>query len=450
MRTSKGLSTEAVYIFNNMLRKLAKQFEPAYVAAIFESGEPTHRTQEFAEYKANRAETPPDLLEQIPLVRRVLEAMRIPILQYPGFEADDVIGTLARTAEREGFEVVIVSSDKDLLQLVSDKVSMLNPAKDDEWYDPKKVKEFMGVRPDQVADLLALKGDAIDNIPGAPGIGDKGARDLIEQFGSVEAALERAAEVQRKMYRESLQNNVDRIRMSKRLATVAIDVPVPFDAASVKAQPFDAAALKAIYKELEFHSLLKELEPGEDSRTRDYRVIAGPEELAEWLEKGGGPAARRGHLEIGGGRVRARYHRAGADPGGSARSHLGKPALPEAVARRRRAAEDRVRRQMGAADARPHGDRSARVHPRRDALRVPAGCGPVGMSARRAGAAPAGPETGSVARAARRYRARDLGPALRRRWIRAACATCTKRSSCRWRGCWRGWSAPACGSTRSS
>ena len=287
MRTSKGLSTEAVYIFNNMLRKLAKQFEPAYVAAIFESGEPTHRTQEFAEYKANRAETPPDLLEQIPLVRRVLEAMRIPILQYPGFEADDVIGTLARTAEREGFEVVIVSSDKDLLQLVSDKVSMLNPAKDDEWYDPKKVKEFMGVRPDQVADLLALKGDAIDNIPGAPGIGDKGARDLIEQFGSVEAALERAAEVQRKMHRESLQNNVDRIRMSKRLATVAIDVPVPFDAASVKAQPFDAPALKAIYKELEFHSLLKELEPGEDSRTRDYRVIAGPEELAEWLEKGG-------------------------------------------------------------------------------------------------------------------------------------------------------------------
>ena len=287
MRTSKGLSTEAVYIFNNMLRKLAKQFEPAYIAAIFESGEPTHRTQEFAEYKANRAETPPDLMEQIPLVRRVLDAMRIPVLQYPGFEADDVIGTLARRAEHEGFEVVIVSSDKDMLQLVSDKVSMLNPAKDDEWYNPAKVKEFLGVRPDQVADLLALKGDAIDNIPGAPGIGDKGARDLIEQFGSVEAALERAAEVQRKMYRESLRNNVERIRMSKRLATIATDVPVPFEAESVKAHEVDAAALKAVYKELEFHSLLKELEPGEDLRPRDYRVIAGPEELAGWLEKGG-------------------------------------------------------------------------------------------------------------------------------------------------------------------
>ena len=184
MRTSTGISTEAVYIFNNMLRKLSKQFEPAYIAAIFESQEATHRVQEFAEYKANRTETPPDLLDQIPYVRRILEAMRIPILEYPGFEADDVIGTLARRAEAAGFEVVIVSSDKDMLQLVTDRVSMLNPAKDDAWYNPAGVKEFMGVRPDQVADLLALKGDAVDNIPGAPGIGDKGAKDLIEQFGS--------------------------------------------------------------------------------------------------------------------------------------------------------------------------------------------------------------------------------------------------------------------------
>jgi DNA polymerase-1 len=287
MRTSKGLSTEAVYIFNNMLRKLSKQFEPAYIAAIFESGEPTHRTQEFAEYKANRIETPPDLIDQIPWVRRVLDAMRIPVLEYPGFEADDVIGTLARRAESAGFEVVIVSSDKDMLQLVSDQVSMLNPAKDDEWYDPGKVKEFMGVRPDQVADLLALKGDAIDNIPGAPGIGEKGARDLIEQFGSVEAALERASEVQRKVYRESLQNNIERIRMSKRLATIAVDVPIDFNPPSVKAQPFDTPSLKAVYKELEFHSLLKELGALEDSRPRDYRVIAGPGELVEWLERGG-------------------------------------------------------------------------------------------------------------------------------------------------------------------
>jgi DNA polymerase I len=283
MRTSTGISTEAVYIFNNMVRKLAKQYAPEYMAAVFESGEASHRVEEFAEYKANRTEMPPDLGDQIPYVRRVLDAMRVPILEYRGFEADDVIGTLARQAERDGFEVVIVSSDKDMLQLVSERVQMLNPAKDDEWYGPEKVKAFMGVRPEQVADLLALKGDSIDNIPGAPGIGDKGAKDLIERFGSVEVALERAGEVERKMYRESLQNNVERIRMSKRLATIATEVPIPFSIQAVKTQEPDLPALKAVYKELEFHSLLKELRPGEDTRTRDYGVFQGPEELQAWL-----------------------------------------------------------------------------------------------------------------------------------------------------------------------
>src|SRR5207302_10006028 len=133
----------------------------------------------------------------------------------------------------------IVSSDKDMLQLVTDRVSMLNPAKDDTWYDPAKVKEFMGVEPSQVADLLALKGDAIDNIPGAPGIGDKGAKDLVEQFGSVEAALDRADEVVRKMYRESLRNNRERVLMSKKLATIDYGVPVPFELESFRVQDPD-------------------------------------------------------------------------------------------------------------------------------------------------------------------------------------------------------------------
>ena len=286
MRTSTGKATEAVYIFNNMLRKLANQYEPAYIAAIFESEEPTHRSQEFAAYKANRVETPPDLLEQIPYVRRLLEALRVPVLEYTGYEADDVIGTLARRAEAKGCQVVIVSSDKDMMQLVTDRVSMLNPAKDDEWYDPAKVQAFLGVRPEQVTDLLALKGDAVDNIPGAPGIGDKGAKDLIERFGSVEAAMERAAEVDRKAYRESLQNCAEQIRMSKRLATIATDVPVEFSLEAVKAQEPDEQALKAVYKEMEFHSLLKELGPGEDTRVRDYRVIGGAE-LQEWLGQAG-------------------------------------------------------------------------------------------------------------------------------------------------------------------
>jgi DNA polymerase-1 len=214
--------------------------------------------------------------------------MRIPILAYEGFEADDVIGTIARRAEQQGFDVVIVSSDKDMLQLVNDKVSMLNPAKDDAWYDADAVKKFMGVRPDQISDLFALMGDTIDNIPGAPGIGEKGAVSLLEQFGTLDAMLERAPEVQRKMHRESLQNNVERIRMSKRLATICTDVPIEFSIESVKAQAADVPALKAIYKELEFHSLLKELGPGEDTRTRDYRVLGSAEELLAWLEAGKG------------------------------------------------------------------------------------------------------------------------------------------------------------------
>jgi DNA polymerase I len=283
MRTSTGVSTEAVFIFNNMVRKLLKDHNPTYIAAIFESTGPTHRLQEFAEYKANRTEMPLDLADQIPYVRRIIEAMRIPILEYPGFEADDVIGAIARRAENQGVEVVIVSSDKDMLQLVNQRVSMLNPAKDDAWYNPAKVKEFMGVEPSQVADLLALMGDTVDNIPGAPGIGEKGARDLLARFGSVEALLDRAGEVERKMYRESLQNNVERIRMSKRLATIQTGVPIEFSLEAVKAQACDEGLLKSIYKDMEFHSLLKELGPAEDTRARDYGCVAGPEELQAWL-----------------------------------------------------------------------------------------------------------------------------------------------------------------------
>jgi DNA polymerase-1 len=283
MRTSTGVSTEAVFIFNNMVRKLLKEHNPTYIAAIFESTGPTHRLQEFAEYKANRTEMPPDLADQIPYVRRIIEAMRIPILEYPGFEADDVIGAIARRAENQGVEVVIVSSDKDMLQLVNQRVSMLNPAKDDTWYNPAKVKEFMGVEPSQVADLLALMGDTVDNIPGAPGIGEKGARDLLARFGSVEALLDRAGDVERKMHRESLQNNVERIRMSKRLATIQTGVPIEFSLEAVKAQACDEGLLKSIYKDMEFHSLLKELGPAEDTRARDYGCVAGPEELRAWL-----------------------------------------------------------------------------------------------------------------------------------------------------------------------
>src|SRR6202051_853169 len=261
MRTSAGLQTEAVYIFHNMVRKLRAVHKPEYIAAIFESMGKTFRDEAFAEYKANRTETPPDLLEQVPWIRKTLEAMRIPVLEYDGFEADDVIGTLACRAAEQGLEGVIVSGDKDMLQLVDQRVSMLNPMKDDMWYDAAETEKFMGVKPGQVADLLALKGDTVDNIPGAPGIGEKGAKDLIVRFGSVESAIEHAADVERRTYRESLQNNRDQILLSKKLATIETNVPIPFTLDSVAAIEPDPVALREIYKSLEFSSLLREMGP---------------------------------------------------------------------------------------------------------------------------------------------------------------------------------------------
>jgi DNA polymerase-1 len=283
MRTSAGLSTEAIFIFNNMVRKLLTTFKPTYLAAIFESSEPTFRSEAFTEYKANRTEMPPDLGEQIPYIRKLLQALQIPILEFPKFEADDVIGALAWRQYPKPLEVVIVSSDKDMLQLVNDHVFMLNPMKDDEWYDEAKVKEFMGVKASQVADLLALKGDAIDNIPGAPGIGDKGARDIIAKFGSVEAALDRAAEVERKMYRESLLNNRKQIELSKHLATIDTTVPIEVNVEDLRIQSPNNTALKALYKEMEFFSLLKDIAPEDDSATRDYSALTTTAELQSWL-----------------------------------------------------------------------------------------------------------------------------------------------------------------------
>jgi DNA polymerase-1 len=285
MRTKDGLATEAVYIFTNMLRKLVGAHSPDYVAAVYESAEPTFREQQFADYKANRPEPPPDLAEQLPYVRGILEAMRVPILEFPGYEADDVIGSIAKRAAEAGVHVVIVSSDKDMLQLVDDKISMLNPAKDDTWYDAAKTVEFMGVEPGRVPDLLALKGDAIDNIPGAPGIGEKGAIGLLRQFGSVEAALDRASEVTRKTYRESLLNNREQILLSKRLATIDTSAPVPLDLSGLAAREPDSSALAELYRRLEFFSLLKELAPtgGSLPATQHYARLESDEQVRAYI-----------------------------------------------------------------------------------------------------------------------------------------------------------------------
>lgn len=272
MRNSKGVPTEATYIFNNMIRRLRDQYQPEFLAAVFESEGPNFRNEMFADYKANRTETPPDLLQQIPDIKRVLEAMRVPVVEADGFEADDVIGTLSHLGSAD-LEVTIVSSDKDMLQLVGPHVRMLNPMKDDIVYDEDGVEAFMGVRPHQVVDLLALKGDAVDNIPGAPGIGDKGAKDLIAEFGSVEEAIARAEEVKRKMYRESLQNHREQILLSKELARIRTVAPLAVTLEELALREPDAAALEAVYRDLEFGRALREVQAVVEEKSRDYRPV---------------------------------------------------------------------------------------------------------------------------------------------------------------------------------
>jgi DNA polymerase-1 len=304
MSTRTGIPTAATYVFVNMLNKLRDDFHPEYIAAVFDVAGPTFRdteaakvtavrkfdikTQQFTEieykgYKANRAEMPPDLAQQVPYIRRALEAFRIPILEHAGYEADDVIGTLARLASAESHPVFVVSSDKDMLQLVNDRICVLNPPKDNLICDRAKVEEILGVPPERVIDVMALRGDTIDNIPGAPGIGDKGSVDLIQRFGTVEAALEHAAEVEKKTYRESLLNNRDIILWSKQLATIDQKVPgVELDLELMKAQVPDVNACRALFTELEFTTLLSQFAPAVDEvKTRYLENLTAAEQKKE-------------------------------------------------------------------------------------------------------------------------------------------------------------------------
>jgi len=284
MSTRKGLPTAAIYVFVNMLRKLRDDFSPQYLAAVFDVAAPTFRDQQYKEYKANRSEMPGDLAQQIPYIRRALDAYRIPILEVPGYEADDVIGTLATKAVAEGRAVYVVSSDKDMLQLVNDRVLVLNPPKDNLIADAAKVEEILGVPPARVIDVMALRGDSIDNIPGAPGIGDKGSVELIQRFGSLEAALEHADQVERKTYRESLQNNREQILLSKDLVTIKCDVDIELDVEKMHPGEPDVEALRSLFTELEFTSLLKELLPVVEAAPGNYREAKSAADIESLLK----------------------------------------------------------------------------------------------------------------------------------------------------------------------
>src|SRR6516225_8850294 len=260
LSTTQGLPTNAVYGFAIMLKRVVEKYPPDYICVAMDSPERTARHAQYDLYKATRKKMPADLAQQMPYIRKFCQAMRIPVLEIQGHEADDIIATVSTQALATGLYPVVVTLDKDLYQLV-DTILILNTSKDDMIVDREKVRELFGVTPEQIPDLLALWGDSSDNIPGAPGIGEKGARDLIQKFGTIEALLDRAEEVSNSKHRASLAGNREQILLSKQLVTIDTKLPIQPEWDDFKVRPPDRAALMPLLKELEFTGLIKQYLP---------------------------------------------------------------------------------------------------------------------------------------------------------------------------------------------
>jgi DNA polymerase-1 len=279
LRNAQGRPTNAVYIFVTMLRKLMNEFKPEFIAASFDLPGRTFRDDLVDDYKANRAPMPDELAEQIPMVHAACEALGVPILTSERYEADDVIGTLTMKAVAAGFDVAIVTMDKDFYQLVRDGIRVFNPRDEGTWYDAAGVKEKFGVAPEQVVDVLALMGDTIDNIKGVPGIGEKGARELISQYGTLENLIAHAAEVKNKRSREGLLGHADAARASQELARIRTDVPVEFDAEAFRYRGGSRERCFAIFNEMGFRTIVPEYAPTADTVVKSYRSVHTEEDL---------------------------------------------------------------------------------------------------------------------------------------------------------------------------
>jgi DNA polymerase I len=291
LSNSKGLPTNSTYGFTVTLRKLIKDHRPDYLGVVLDSKEMTFRQEQYADYKAHRPDMPEDLVAQLPYILRVCEALRVPVLRIPRYEADDIIGALAKQATEAGLQTVVVTNDKDLSQLVrDDEVLMLRMDKNGEnLLNEDGVKAKYGVRPDQIVDWLGLMGDAVDGIPGAPGIGEKGAASLLAEFGTIDNALANWEQVKKKTYRESLRDHAEQIRFSRELARIDLKVPVKLDLEALIVEEPDQKLAYELFNELEFAQLKQEFKggakPGEAAATNkqesaaSYRRITKVEDL---------------------------------------------------------------------------------------------------------------------------------------------------------------------------
>ena len=270
LSNSKGVPTNAVYGFVQTLKKILRDEKPELIGVALDLSDQTFRTEKYADYKANRAPMPEELKPQIPLIRRAIEAFRIPRLELDNFEADDVMGTLAKKGAASGYAVMLVTADKDMMQLVGPHVTLFHTGRN-KLYDEAGITADFGVPPAQVIDVLALMGDSVDNVPGVPGIGDKGAKQLIAEYGTVENLLENAEKLTRKAYREGLLNHREQALLSKDLVTIRCDLPVELDPEALRVDPPDVEALRALYAELEFSGLLEELNSSSTVATASAR-----------------------------------------------------------------------------------------------------------------------------------------------------------------------------------
>ncbi|MEA1935661.1 MAG: DNA polymerase I, partial [Thermodesulfobacteriota bacterium] len=285
LSNSKGFPTNAIYGFTKMLMKLCRDWKPDYIAVVFDVKGPTFRNEAYDQYKATRKPMPETLIPQVPFIKDIVRGFSIPVLEKEGLEADDIIGTLAKTCAREGIKTVIVSGDKDFMQLVSDDIMMIDTMKD-KTYGIEGVRERFGVDPEKVVEILGLMGDASDNIPGVPGVGEKTALRLIEEFGTVEGVLENANKVRNKKVKENLREFADQARLSRELATIKTDAEVEFDLESLRHTEPDTDILKEIFKEFEFSSLIQELKIREEEDVeKKYNLILKEGEFETLLKR---------------------------------------------------------------------------------------------------------------------------------------------------------------------
>jgi DNA polymerase-1 len=278
LSTSNGFPTNAIFGFTSMLLKILREMKPEYIAVILDAKGPTFRDELYSDYKANRPGMPESLEPQIPYIKRVVEAYRIPVIEKEGYEADDVIGTIAKDVAKKGMDVVIVTGDKDMLQLVDEHIRTLDTMKD-RTFGVHEVVERYGVKPEQMTDVMGLAGDAIDNIPGVPGIGEKTAVALIREYGTLENLLTNRERVPRKKLMEALARFGEQATLSKHLATIATDVPLVYDLGDFSLSEPDVEVLKGIFRGLEFSKFLKEI-TSETLSMEDYDIVTHEDQFS--------------------------------------------------------------------------------------------------------------------------------------------------------------------------